>query len=82
MLIQQAFHSLVLLMKETVSWSFLSNNMLLFTYTCNLVVPHVPPQAFGYLHPGVETWTKSSGNVRKCCAFFEIVDLFTELMFI
>ncbi|KAI8090274.1 lipase [Gilbertella persicaria] len=30
------------------------------------IVPHVPPQAFGYLHPGVEAWTKSSGNVQIC----------------
>lgn len=29
------------------------------------IVPHVPPQSFGYLHPGVEAWDRTSGNVRK-----------------
>ncbi|KAK4511487.1 uncharacterized protein ATC70_012702 [Mucor velutinosus] len=30
------------------------------------IVPHVPPQAFGYLHPGVEAWIRSSGSVQIC----------------
>ena len=29
------------------------------------VVPHVPPQAWGFLHPGVEAWARSSTKVRK-----------------
>jgi predicted lipase len=29
------------------------------------IVPHVPPQAFGFLHPGVEAWDRSSSSVRK-----------------
>ncbi|CAO3617121.1 unnamed protein product [Mucor fragilis] len=29
-------------------------------------VPHVPPQASGYLHPGVEAWARSSSNVQIC----------------
>ena len=29
------------------------------------IVPHVPPQSFGYLHPGVEAWDRSTGSVRK-----------------
>ncbi|KAI8387503.1 lipase prepro protein [Blakeslea trispora] len=30
------------------------------------IVPHVPPANFGFLHPGVEAWTKSAGNVQLC----------------
>lgn len=29
------------------------------------IVPHVPPQSFGYLHPGVEAWDRTSGNIRR-----------------
>lgn len=29
------------------------------------IVPHLPAQAMGYLHPGVEAWTTSSSKVRK-----------------
>lgn len=29
------------------------------------IVPHVPPQSFGFLHPGVEAWDLSYTNVRK-----------------
>lgn len=29
------------------------------------IVPHVPPQSFGYLHPGVEAWSTSSTTVSK-----------------
>ncbi|CAO3614382.1 unnamed protein product [Mucor hiemalis] len=35
------------------------------------IVPHVPPQSFGYLHPGVEAWDKSSGNIQICTANIE-----------
>nr|AGV00787.1 lipase [Mucor endophyticus] len=34
------------------------------------IVPHVPPQAFGYLHPGVEAWDISS-RVQICTANIE-----------
>lgn len=34
-----------------------------------IVVPHLPPQAFGYLHPGVEAWIKSPGSVCKFISF-------------
>lgn len=27
------------------------------------LVPHVPPESFGFLHPGVETWDKSDTDV-------------------
>lgn len=30
-----------------------------------IVVPHLPPQSFGFLHPGVEAWIKSPGSVCK-----------------
>ncbi|KAF7721427.1 hypothetical protein EC973_004692 [Apophysomyces ossiformis] len=31
------------------------------------VVPHLPPQAFGFLHPGVELWVKDDmGTVHIC----------------
>nr|AAZ66864.1 lipase lipRs [Rhizopus stolonifer] len=31
------------------------------------IVPHVPPQAMGFLHPGVESWIKSGdSNVQIC----------------
>ncbi|KAL9555124.1 hypothetical protein MBANPS3_002489 [Mucor bainieri] len=30
------------------------------------IVPHVPPQAWGFLHPGVEAWARSSSNVQIC----------------
>lgn len=30
----------------------------------NTVVPHIPPQATGYLHAGVEAWSRSSTKVR------------------
>lgn len=29
------------------------------------IVPHLPPQKFGFLHPGVEAWELSSSKVRK-----------------
>lgn len=29
------------------------------------IVPHVPPQALGYYHPGIEVWTKSATAGRK-----------------
>lgn len=35
------------------------------------IVPHVPPQAFGYLHPGVEAWSTSSTTVKICTANIE-----------
>ncbi|KAG2235795.1 hypothetical protein INT48_001021 [Thamnidium elegans] len=35
------------------------------------IVPHLPPQAFGFLHPGVESWIKSSSNVRICTSNIE-----------
>ncbi|OAD06561.1 hypothetical protein MUCCIDRAFT_170034 [Mucor lusitanicus CBS 277.49] len=30
------------------------------------IVPHLPPQSFGFLHPGVEAWIKSPGSVYIC----------------
>jgi hypothetical protein len=33
--------------------------------TSFIVVPHLPPQSFGYLHPGVEAWIKSPGSICK-----------------
>lgn len=30
------------------------------------IVPHVPPQSFDFLHPGVEAWSRSS---TKTCKF-------------
>jgi hypothetical protein len=42
--------------------NFASTNRL---FIFKKVVPHVPPQAFGYLHPGVEAWARSSSNIRK-----------------
>ncbi|KAI7872486.1 Alpha/Beta hydrolase protein [Spinellus fusiger] len=30
------------------------------------IVPHLPPQSSGFLHPGVEYWIDSSSNVRIC----------------
>lgn len=35
----------------------------------DVVIPHLPLRAFGYLHSGVEAWIKSSGEVRKCSVF-------------
>ncbi|CAO3637455.1 unnamed protein product [Mucor hiemalis] len=35
------------------------------------IVPHLPPQALGYLHPGVEAWSTSSSNVQICTANIE-----------
>ncbi|KAG2212653.1 hypothetical protein INT47_000630 [Mucor saturninus] len=35
------------------------------------IVPHVPPQSFGFLHPGVEAWDRSSSNVQICSANIE-----------
>lgn len=29
------------------------------------IVPHLPPQSFGFLHPGVEAWARSASKVRK-----------------
>jgi predicted lipase len=29
------------------------------------IVPHLPPEDFGFLHPGVEAWDLSYTNVRK-----------------
>lgn len=29
------------------------------------IVPHVPPQSFDFLHPGVEAWDRSSTKIRK-----------------
>ncbi|KAG0166813.1 hypothetical protein DFQ28_006554 [Apophysomyces sp. BC1034] len=31
------------------------------------VVPHMPPQAFGYLHPGLEFWINDEKNVVQVC---------------
>ncbi|KAF7726539.1 hypothetical protein EC973_008670 [Apophysomyces ossiformis] len=31
------------------------------------VVPHMPPQAAGYLHPGLEFWINDSKNVVQIC---------------
>ncbi|KAG0164280.1 hypothetical protein DFQ28_010953 [Apophysomyces sp. BC1034] len=31
------------------------------------VVPHLPPQAFGYLHPGVEHWIRGDKNTVQIC---------------
>lgn len=42
------------------------------------IVPHVPPQYFGYLHPGVEAWDRSSSNVRKCP--YKLYQLFKKLL--
>ncbi|KAI7892786.1 lipase [Mucor mucedo] len=30
------------------------------------IVPHVPPQSSGFLHPGVEAWSRSSTNTYIC----------------
>ncbi|KAG2212618.1 hypothetical protein INT47_000594 [Mucor saturninus] len=30
------------------------------------IVPHVPPQALGYYHPGIEVWTKSATTGQLC----------------
>nr|AOA52203.1 lipase [Mucor endophyticus] len=38
------------------------------------VVPHLPPQSFGFLHPGVEAWTKSSNDVQICNSNLETND--------
>ncbi|ORE11977.1 lipase [Rhizopus microsporus var. microsporus] len=36
------------------------------------IVPHVPPQAFGYLHPGVESWIKEDpADVQICTSNIE-----------
>ncbi|KAG0741174.1 hypothetical protein G6F57_003307 [Rhizopus arrhizus] len=36
------------------------------------IVPHVPTQAMGFLHPGVESWIKSgTSNVQICTAEIE-----------
>lgn len=29
------------------------------------IVPHLPPQATGFLHPGIESWSLSSAVSRK-----------------
>lgn len=36
------------------------------------IVPHLPPQAVGFLHPGVESWSLSKTVTRKYrpCLFF------------
>ncbi|KAF7721089.1 hypothetical protein EC973_005419 [Apophysomyces ossiformis] len=38
---------------------------LLRTVNGRDIVAHLPPQSFGYLHPGVEYWIKG-GNVKVC----------------
>ncbi|KAG1147593.1 hypothetical protein G6F37_006597 [Rhizopus arrhizus] len=39
------------------------------------IVPHVPPQSFGFLHPGVESWIKSgTSNVQICTSEIETKD--------
>ncbi|KAI8090275.1 lipase [Gilbertella persicaria] len=35
------------------------------------IVPHIPPASFDFLHPGVEAWTKSAGNVQICTSTVE-----------
>ncbi|KAI9029627.1 Lipadyou-2 [Phycomyces nitens] len=30
------------------------------------IVPHVPPQFFGFLHPGTEYWIRGGDNVKIC----------------
>ncbi|KAI8058755.1 lipase [Thamnidium elegans] len=35
------------------------------------VVPHVPPQFIGYLHPGVEVWDKYDSKTQICTANIE-----------
>ncbi|KAI9029623.1 Alpha/Beta hydrolase protein [Phycomyces nitens] len=30
------------------------------------IVPHLPPQSFGFLHPGVEYWIREGDNVKIC----------------
>lgn len=30
------------------------------------IVPHLPPESFGFLHPGVETWDKSDTDIEIC----------------
>ncbi|KAI8090273.1 lipase [Gilbertella persicaria] len=30
------------------------------------IVPHLPPQSFGFLHPGIEVWIKSTNNIQIC----------------
>ncbi|GAA5795383.1 hypothetical protein HPULCUR_000739 [Helicostylum pulchrum] len=35
------------------------------------IVPHVPPQSFGFLHPGVEAWAKSGTTAQICTSNIE-----------
>jgi predicted lipase len=38
------------------------------------IVPHLPPQSFGYLHPGVEAWDRDdSSKVRKYSLYTDSV---------
>ncbi|GAN03531.1 alpha/beta-hydrolase [Mucor ambiguus] len=37
------------------------------------IVPHLPPQSFGFLHPGVEAWIKSPGSVYICSKEREMI---------
>ncbi|KAI9366338.1 lipase [Pilaira anomala] len=30
------------------------------------IVPHLPPQAFGFLHPGVEVWARTGTSAKIC----------------
>jgi predicted lipase len=35
------------------------------------IVPHVPPEDFGFLHPGVEAWDRTFTDVRT----YRIIDI-------
>lgn len=38
------------------------------------IVPHLPPQAFGFLHPGVEAWARTASKVQICDSNLETKD--------
>ncbi|CAO3648495.1 unnamed protein product [Mucor fragilis] len=48
--------------------NYVASTGITFTRSVNQrdVVPHVPPTYAGYLHPGVEVWSRTLGTVQIC----------------
>lgn len=69
MLILPGFLILVSFKEETVRlFSCKHVYTTLYIYLFSLpVVPHLPPQSIGYLHPGTEAWIKKTGQTCRSC---------------
>lgn len=73
--------------------NYVENTGITFSRSVNNrdIVPHVPSESFGYLHPGVEAWDLSYTNVRKCllplslfkaCQIKKAYDVLTFFLFL